>query len=429
MTVGDMTNATAPAGTTGDNAARPLPRLARDTTPDNPWPVSLLAQKYHDAVEKWPAAWVEGQISEINIRRGSVYITLRDNTADNSMQVSGWGEFARAAAQFRQGDRVVVYGKPEVWTKFTRLSVKGMQIMRVGKGDLTAQIEELRKRLKGEGLFDEENKVPLPAFPRTIGLICGPQARAEGDVITNVRLRWPAIDFIVRHVHVQGPYCPPEVVHAIEELDEAGDCDVIVVARGGGSFEDLLGFSDEAVVRATAACRTPIVSAIGHEDDWTLIDLAADLRASTPTDAAKRIVPDVREELAGVADARRRMFARVDKLVSNEERLVEGYANRPSLTNPLTMLDKPQRLVDEGRQRLDIAMRRIVDDASMTVGKSLATLTALSPQSTLDRGYAVVQGPDGAVLDDPAQVEDGARLLVTLKHGVMTATKTAGSGE
>ena len=420
-----MTNAMPMPATAGSDAARPLPRLARDTTPENPWPVSLLARKYHDAVEQWPAAWVEGQITEINARRtGSVYITLRDNTSDSSMQVSGWGEFARAASQFVQGDRVVVYGKPEVWMKFTRLSVKGLQIMRVGKGDLTAQIEELRMRLKGEGLFDEANKVALPEFPRTIGLICAPQARAEGDVITNTRLRWPTIDFIVRHVHVQGASCPPEVVHAIEELDASGDCDVIIVARGGGSFEDLIGFSDEGVVRATAACRTPIVSAIGHEDDWTLIDLAADLRASTPTDAAKRVVPDVMEQLALVDEARRRMFARVDKLVSNEERLIEGYANRPSLTNPLTMLERPQRIVDEGRQRLDIALRRTVDEGCATIEKLHATLTALSPQSTLDRGYAVVQGPDGAVLDDPDAVPQGARLTITLRHGPMGAVKT-----
>ncbi|OZG48722.1 exodeoxyribonuclease VII large subunit [Bombiscardovia coagulans] len=417
---------TQPAGSI--NQPKPLselPRLARDTTAEEPWPVSVLSQKYHDAVARWPGAWVEGQIVEINTRRaGSAYLTVRDNFEDISISVMGFRGFASKARDFHQGDRVVIHGQPDLWMKQTRLSFMADDIRRVGTGDLKEQIEQLRKQLKGEGLFDAENKVPLPEFPQRIGLICAPQARAEGDIVTNARLRWPIIEFSIVHAHVQGPQCPPEVVAAIQKLDQDPSVDVIIVARGGGSFEDLLGFSDESVVRATAACLTPIVSAVGHEDDWTLIDLAADLRASTPTDAAKRVVPDLAEQEGIVEEARIRIDSRIRALIDQEDRLIEGYASRPSLTQPLTMLDKPQHMIDEACIRLDISLRRIADDASLTVEKLQSSLTALSPQSTLNRGYAVVQTTDGSVVSDPEDIADGSTIKVTLKQGALEATKT-----
>ncbi|MBW3091779.1 exodeoxyribonuclease VII large subunit [Bifidobacterium sp. 82T10] len=401
-----------------------LPRLASQTTAENPWPVSVLSQKFHVAVEKWPAAWICGQITEINTRRaGSAYLTVRDDFEDVAISVSGWRDFARKAAAFRQGDRVVVHGKADIWIKQTRLSFIGDDIRKLGSGGgLKEQIDELRRKLKGEGLFDADRKIPLPEFPSCIGLICAPQARAEGDVITNVNLRWPSVRFKVVHAHVQGPQCPPDIVAAIRMLDADPDVDVIIVARGGGAFEDLIGFSDESVVRAAAACATPIVSAIGHEDDWTLIDLAVDLRASTPTDAAKKVVPDVNEQWQLVTGAIERMRMRIESRVSNEMRLVDGYANRPSLTRPLTMLEPHQRFIDDARRRMDIGLRRITDDASLTIEKLHASLTALSPQSTLDRGYAVVQTADGHVIDDPVAVSAGDPITVTLKHGPLNAT-------
>ncbi|GGI12694.1 exodeoxyribonuclease 7 large subunit [Galliscardovia ingluviei] len=416
-----MTSFAQPQSTT-PQGTQPLPRLARDTTAENPWPVALLSQKYHDAVAKWPGAWVEGQISEINTRRsGSAYLTVRDNTEDIAISVSGFGRFAVLAKEFRQGDRVVLHGRPDVWMKQTRLSFLADDIRRVGKGDLMAQIEALRKRLKGEGLFDADQKIPIPEFPHRIGLICAPHARAEGDVITNARLRWPTIDFVVVHAHVQGPNCPPDIIAAIAQLDADPSVDVIIVARGGGSFEDLMGFSDEGVVRAAAQCQTPIVSAIGHEDDWTLIDLAVDMRASTPTDAAKRVVPDVMEQWQLIEEAQRRIRDRIRSRVDNEIRLIEGYANRPSLTQPLTMLEKPQRFVDEARMRLDIAMRRLVDNAEATIERLHASVTALSPQSVLDRGYAVVQNEHGQVIKETSQVSEGETMHITIRSGMLTA--------
>lgn len=406
--------------------SKPLPQLAGETTADNPWPVSLLSEKFHMAVERWPSVWVAGQITQINTRRqGSAYITLRDDYQDIALEVNGFGQFAAAATPFAQGDRVIIHGKPNLWMKRTSLSLRGDAIIAAGAGgSLKAMIDELRKKLKGEGLFDADRKQPLPEFPHCIGLICAPQARAEGDVITNVRLRWPVVDFKVTHVHVQGEQCPSDVIKAIAQMDADPDVDVIIVARGGGAFEDLIGFSDEGVVRAAAAAHTPLISAIGHEDDWTLLDLVADLRASTPTDAAKKVVPDVREQMQLINVNIERMRMRIDATVNNETRLIEGYANRPSLTQPLTMLEPHQRLIDDARTRMRIGLTRILDDASLTIEKAHASLTALSPQSTLNRGYAVVQGADGHVIDDASSVNTGDQLTMTLKHGVIVSEVT-----
>lgn len=403
-----------------------LPRFARDTTPENPWPVSLLSQHFHDAVERWPAAWIEGQIIEINARRtGTVYLTLRDSFQEVSISALGFGAFAQKARAFQQGDRVVMHGQSDLWVKSTRLSFRADDIRRIGSGGIKEQIDELRKKLKGEGLFDESNKVPIPEFPTTIGIVCGPGARAEGDIITNVNLRWPIVNFAVKYAHVQGPQCPAEVVQAIQELDADPAVDVIIVARGGGSFEDLIGFSDERVVRATAACVTPIISAVGHEDDWTLIDLASDMRASTPTDAAKRVVPDVREQQQLVASAIGTMSMRMRAMVDNESRLIEGYVNRPSLTHPQTMVESHERDIADAVRAMRIGLTRIVDDAQMHVEKLKATLTALSPQSTLDRGYAVLQNASGHVVDDAGDVHVGDELTITLRHGTVVAQAQA----
>lgn len=415
---------TAAQGAAQESAqARQIPRLARETTPENPWPVGLLSQKFHNAVARWPSAWVEGQIVEINMRRSSSgYITLRDNAEEISVSVMGFSHFVSLARNFRQGERVVIHGRPDIWVKATRLSFLADDIRRIGAGDLKAQIDELRMKLKGEGLFDADRKRPLPEFPSCIGLVCAPQARAEGDVITNVNLRWPAVRFKVIHAHVQGVQCPPDVIAAIRRLDADPDVDVIIVARGGGSFEDLIGFSNEDVVRAVAECRTPLISAVGHEDDWTLIDLAADVRASTPTDAAKKVVPDVHEQWQLIAGAMQQMRMRMRARAENESRLVEGYANRPSLRHPQTILEPHERFVTEAVQRMRLGLTRIVDDAGLTIEKSHASLTALSPQSTLDRGYAVVQNDKGSVIDSVEQVSLSESISITLKSGAIGAS-------
>lgn len=403
-----------------------IPRTAMETTKENPWPVRHFSQVMHDVVERWPALWLEGQIAEINTRRsGSAYITLKDMDFDISMSVVGFGLFATKATQYNQGDHVVVHGRANIWQKQTRLSIQCDDISKVGSGNLTEQIEELRKKLKGEGLFDIENKIPLPRFPHKIGLICAPQARAEGDVVMNARLRWPTIEFAIEHVHVQGPLCPPEVVEAIENLDRRPDVDVIIVARGGGSFEDLLGFSDERVVRATAACITPIVSAIGHEDDQTLIELAADVRASTPTDAAKRVVPDVMEETRFITEQETYIHTVMRTLMTRETQFLQGWIQRPSLLHPETLTERPQMLLHTMKEHLDNSMRRLIDGESMEIEKRVATLHALSPYATLRRGFSIAQTQDGTIIRSITDISPDDAIMIRVEDGIIDGIVTS----
>lgn len=411
----------------GDGAAKPIPARAADTTPDNPWPVGHVAQVFTGAIERWPALWMIGQIVEINVRRrGSAYITLHDDAQDISMQVVAFGEVAMKAREFKQGDQILVHGRANMWVKQSRFSFKADQIRAVGRGRLIEQINELRMRLKGEGLFDADRKKPLPQFPSTIGIICGPGARAESDIIRNAQLRWPTVNFVVEPAAVQGIHCPPEVIAALKKLDARDDIDVIIVARGGGSFEDLIGFSDEGVVRQIAACRHPVVTAIGHEADWTLADQAADLRASTPTDAAKRVVPDVMEQTAIVADQCAQMNSYLDSLIANEQRLLDGYRTRPVLLEPARLLDEPGRVISQAWDRLDTALRLQIDDENLRLEKRLSSLEALSPLRTLRRGYAIVQDGHGTVVTDAADLSEGQALTLRLRSGGagVTVTKT-----
>ncbi len=404
-------------------AAAPMPAKAHDTTAENPWSVSRVSEAFSSAVDRWPALWVDGQIAEITVRRAnSAYITLRDNVADISLSVVGFGVFAATAQQFSQGDRVVIHGSANIWQKATRLSLRGDIIQRVGKGDLRAQLERLRQKLKGEGLFDADKKIPLPEFPKLIGLVCGPQARAEGDIKTNAALRWPTIKFRTAYARVQGAECPEEVVKAIQKLDADPEVDVIIVARGGGSFEDLMGFSDESVVRAAAACKTPLVSAIGHEDDWSLLDLVADMRASTPTDAAKRVVPDVLEQLSIIDQQQKSMNDYLRSRLTYQLQLIEGYANRPSLTNPLTMLEMPEQLLLQSRKSMNISMHQYLDEKEAHIDKLNTALTALSPQSTLDRGYAIVQNKSGKIVENTDTLTIGEDIHLVFRHGWAEAT-------
>lgn len=405
----------------------PGPAKASETSPSSPWQVNHVSAIFHNVVERtWPALWMDGQIQEINVRRlGSAYITLQDNLTENTIDVVGFGEFARAARSYKQGDRIVVHGKADIWQKRTRLSFRADRIIRVGEGTLREQIEQLRRKLKGEGLFDQDRKVPLPAFPHRIGLICAPGARAEGDVKRNAMLRWPTIGFTVEHVHVQGPKCPEDVIAAIRKLDADPQVDVIVVARGGGSFEDLIGFSDEGVVRAAAACVTPIVSAIGHEDDWVLLDLAADLRASTPTDAAKQIVPDVQEELQLVQNAADELNRTMRNRMAREEQLISGYLQHPSLTHPLTLIDRPTIEMERLGNRLSVSMTRLLDAADAEIDRNKAKLTALSPQKTLDRGYSVVRDAHGHVITAAGSLSTGDMLSLMFRSGSAQAAVTA----
>lgn len=401
------------------------PATAGETTAEHPWPVRLLSAKVGAYVARMPSVWVEGQVVELSRRGGSstCFLTLRDTAVDMSLSMTVSARVLDAvAAPVVAGARVVVRATPDYWDKRGRLSFQVHDVRPVGVGELLAQVEHLRRLLAAEGLFALDRKRPLPFAPRVVGLVCGRDSAAEHDVVVNATARWPAVRFEVRRVAVQGGSAVTNVVDAIAELDARPEVEVLVVARGGGSLEDLLPFSNEALVRAAAACRTPLVSAIGHEEDAPLLDLVADLRASTPTDAAKRVVPDVVHELAGVRAARERLRRTVSHRLDAEQHRLEALRRRPVLADPEGLLDALGRQLDDARHRAHRAVAGRLDRAADQVSHLRTQVRALSPLATLERGYAVVQDADGRVLVDPAQVAPGEALRVRLAGGGLDAT-------
>lgn len=403
-----------------------LPDKALGTTAEHPWPVRHLSRKIADYVAKMPPVWVEGQVLNLKRWNQMVFLTLRDTDVDMSLGVTlSTAMIDGAATKIEEGSHVVVHARPEFWLKNGSLRMRGDELRPVGVGELLARIEHLRGVLAAEGLFDLDRKTPLPFLPTLVGLVCAQQGDAEHDVVTNARARWPEVAFEIRRVTVQGARAVPEVTAALAELDADPRVDVIVVARGGGSFEDLLPFSNETLVRAAAACRTPLVSAIGHEKDAPLLDLVADLRASTPTDAGKRIVPDVTEERARLAQARTRIRTAVTHLVERERTLVNALRSRPVLAAPETLVT--ERAEDLARWRVSAgrALVTALERAESDVVRLAAQVRALSPQATLDRGYAVVQVAAGTIVRAPDEVREGDPLRVRVARGEFAATRIA----
>lgn len=393
------------------------------STLETPWPVALLSQKIKGYIERLGTAWIEGEITQWGISGGNVYGKLKDLHEDATVSFNAWSSVrAKFSDDFKQGDRVVALVKVNWWVKGGSLSMNVLEMRHVGLGDLLERLERLRKKLALEGLFDAARKKPLPFLPQCIGLITGKDSDAEKDVLRNAQLRWPAVEFRVVHAAVQGERTVAEVTAAIERLDADPEVDVIIIARGGGDFQNLLGFSDERVVRAAAAASTPIVSAIGHEADRPLLDEVADLRASTPTDAAKRVVPDVAEELQRVQQARSRMGGRITALLAGEIDRITQLRSRPALADPAWIIDsRSEDLTRYVARGAELASRSI--DAARTRTVELrAQLRALSPQGTLDRGYAIAQLADGRVLRGPADAPSGSLLTVTVADGTIAAT-------
>ncbi|TPX03359.1 exodeoxyribonuclease VII large subunit, partial [Schumannella luteola] len=364
---------------------------AAKPTAESPWAVATLSSKIKDYIDRLGSVWVEGELTQWNLARGVVYAKLKDLDQDVTVSLTVWSStLQRLTEQFAQGDRVVALVRPDYWVRGGSLSMVASELRHAGLGDLLAQLERLKRTLQEEGLFDASRKKPLPFLPRCIGLVTGKDSDAEKDVLRNAQLRWPQVTFRVRHAAVQGTNAAREVAASIRELDANPEVDVIIVARGGGDFQNLLVFSDEQLVRAAAACATPLVSAIGHEADSPLLDLVADLRASTPTDAAKRVVPDVADEAARVQQARARMAMRMTSLVNGEIERIAALRSRPALADPGVMVDARAedliRLVDRGSHLVQLRVER----EQTAVHRLVAELRALSPQRTLDRGYAVV---------------------------------------
>ncbi|WP_052851527.1 exodeoxyribonuclease VII large subunit [Streptomyces avicenniae] len=393
------------------------------TSAEAPIPVGEVSRLIGGWIDRLGAVWVEGQITQLNRRPGSgvVFLTLRDPARDVSLRVTCYrAVFDQVADLVREGARVVVFGKPSWYAARGELSLRATEIRAVGMGELLVRLERLKRELAAEGLFAADRKRRLPFLPGCVGLVTGRASAAERDVLENARLRWPAVRFAVRNVAVQGVHAVSQVVAAVRELDEDPAVEVIVVARGGGSVEDLLPFSDEELVRAVAACVTPVVSAIGHEPDAPLLDLVADLRASTPTDAAKRVVPDVREELARVGQLRDRARRCVEARLDREERGLAGIRSRPALAEPYGLVEgRGAELADlVGRSRR--ALGHLLDRARADVEHTRARVVALSPAATLRRGYAVLQRQDGAAVRAPDEVAEGDELRARVAEGTFT---------
>ena len=394
-----------------------------ETSSDSPAPVRVVTEAIKEYVDRLGPIWIEGEIAELNERSGMMaFMRLRDTSADMSLSVMCHKSVIAAVKPLPANARVVIYAKPSWYTKSGTLSMSAKEIRQVGVGELLARLEALKSLLASEGLFSLDRKVALPLLPRKVGLICGRNTDAEKDVVENARRRWPAVEFEIREVTVQGAAAVVEVSAALRELEANSEVDVIIITRGGGSFEDLLTFSDESLIRLAADCQTPIVSAIGHEKDSPLLDLVADYRASTPTDAAKRVVPDIAEEIASIQKLRDRAFRALSARVDFEQNFISQLRSRPVMKDPgafLTILSDELR---DLRQRSTRSFTATIDAERKELKAITAHLRSLSPQSTLDRGYSVVRNAKGDVIRDPKQLKSGEILAIKVAKGETSAT-------
>jgi exodeoxyribonuclease VII large subunit len=394
-----------------------------ETSEQSPVPVRTVLRLVGEWIGRLGRVWVEGQIAELTRRGGTAFLTLRDPVAAVSARVICSAAVLDATSPPPDvGARVVILAKPEFNSAKGSFALTATQIKAVGIGELLARLERRRVALAAEGLFAAERKRRLPFLPGTVGLICGRDSAAERDVLQNAARRWPAVQFRVEQVAVQGPHASEEIIDALQRLDADRAVEVIIIARGGGSVEDLLPFSDEDLVRAVAGCVTPVVSAIGHEQDVPLLDLVADVRASTPTDAARRTVPDVAEQLELIsqlrARARRSLAGRLDR----ESSWLTAMTSRPALASPAREIDRQQELIlglsDRARRAISGGLNRAADD----LAHIRARLIALSPAATLRRGYAIVQHADFSVVLSADQVTEGELLSVRFADNQLPVT-------
>jgi exodeoxyribonuclease VII large subunit len=397
-----------------------------ETSSESPAPVRVVSEALKEYIDRLGPIWIEGEISELNERSGGMaFMRLRDTSADMSISVMCYKSVLATAQPLPANARVVIHAKPSWFTKNGSLTMSAKEIRQVGVGELLARLEALKEKLALEGLFASDRKVKLPLLPRTIGLICGRNTDAEKDVVENARRRWPAVQFEIREVAVQGAAAVVEVSHALRELEAHPLVDVIIITRGGGSFEDLLPFSDESLVRLAASCETPIVSAIGHEKDSPLLDLVADYRASTPTDAAKKVVPDIAQEINDIEKLRDRALRSLVARLDFESQQISQLRNRPVMKDPIVMVTTR---VDELKALRDRALRgfaSLLEIEKKELKGVRDHLRSLSPQSTMDRGYAVVQLTDGKILRDATKLKAGTALRIRVAKGETGATVTA----
>jgi exodeoxyribonuclease VII large subunit len=394
-----------------------------ETSSEAPATVRIVTEAIKEYVDRLGPIWIEGEISELNERSGMMaFIRLRDPSVDMSISVMCHKSVIAAAQPLPANARVILYAKPSWYTKNGSLSFSAREIRQVGVGELLARLEALKNTLAQEGLFDSDRKVTLPLLPQKIGLICGRNTDAEKDVVENAKRRWPSVQFEIREVTVQGAAAVSEVSEALRELEADKTVEVIIITRGGGSFEDLLPFSDEGLVRLAASCKTPIVSAIGHEKDSPLLDLVADYRASTPTDAAKRVVPDIAEEIAMITAFRDRARRRLVNLIDLESTRITNFMVRPVMKDPMVLVSSRAEVIVALKDRSNRSFAARLKLAKEELKQIKARVRALSPQATLDRGYSVVQLSNGEILTDPKRLKAGEQLRMRLAKGEAAAT-------
>ena len=394
-----------------------------ETSSESPAPVRVVSEAIKEYIDRLGPIWIEGEISELNERSGGMaFMRLRDTSADMSISVMCYKTVLASVQPLPANARVVIHAKPSWFTKNGSLTMSAKEIRQVGVGELLARLEALKEKLASEGLFNSDRKIALPRLPRTVGLICGRNTDAEKDVVENARRRWPSVQFEIREVAVQGAAAVVEVSAALAELEANPEVDVIIITRGGGSFEDLLPFSDESLVRLAASCSTPIVSAIGHEKDSPLLDLVADYRASTPTDAAKRVVPDIAQEISDIEKIRDRMYRRLVSTIDYELNQIAQLRNRPVMKDPSVMVTTRRDEIKGWRDRSIRSFASLLEIEKKELKGVRDHLRSLSPQSTMDRGYAVVQLEDGSIVRDASKAKAGTRLRIRVAKGETSAT-------
>lgn len=395
-----------------------------DSSPETPWSLRRLSESLEVYINRLGSVWIEAEITQWGGSGGHVYGRVKDVEEEVTVDITIWRSTKEHIPDgVGQGDRVLLRVKPNWYVRGGKLSMNVLDLRLAGLGELLAKIDALRLALAAEGLFDPQRKTTPPFLPQCVGLVTAKDSDAEKDVLHNAKERWPEVQFHVEHASVQGDRAVPEIIAALDRL-EGGGVDVIVIARGGGDFQHLLPFSDERLLRRVAALNIPVISAIGHEADKPLLDDVADVRASTPTDAAKRVVPDVAEERLRINDARSRLQLRLYNLVDSESQRLDMMRQRPVLATPSTVVDRHAedvlRLVQRGVD---------VTDSLLTFQRSRleslrASMRALSPQATLDRGYAIVQTANGALVSSPRSVTPGDALRLRVKDGDIAAEVT-----
>jgi exodeoxyribonuclease VII large subunit len=377
---------------------------------------------FNRGVAQWlgrlPTVWVEGEVTELrrHDRWASVFFTLKDPEDGSCISASmPRGQFDGLRLDLADGERVHVYGRPEIFERRGELKLRALSIERFGVGAHLAALERLKTKLAAEGLFAEERKRPLPLLPRRIGLVTGNDAAAKRDVLATIQARFPAASVLVAETYVQGPRAALGIVDALRALADHEDVDVIVLTRGGGSFDDLLPFSDERLVRAVAACRVPVVSAVGHEQDTPLCDLAADVRASTPTAAGKLVVPDLAQLVASL-DRARGALARTVRLALARDGQALDHTLARLRAAPRLAVERESRRLEDAHGRLRRAPALAVERRRAQLEAAAGKLRVLSPMKTLERGYAIVR-TGSTVVRSAADVAPGARVEVALAEG------------